>query len=196
MSSASTDRGIAADPVRRRSSLRQLVFCPLAVALFWLCLLSVETIAQDDPSDLPPPPQKIASKEERNRLSAERDVKSRTKIAIELMNTRLGTAEKLAAAGDFEGMSGELGALEAILDLHLDFLIKNDNDSNRVLDNFKRFEIGLRTFMPRIETVRRDLPLRYEPYVRSVGKYIRNARTRALEPLFGDTVVREPNRPN
>ena len=52
-------------------------------------------------------------------------------------------------------------------------------------------EIGLREFPPRLEAIRRDLPLEYEDYVRRLIRYLRQARTIATEPLFGDTVLPE-----
>jgi hypothetical protein len=37
--------------------------------------------------------------------------------------------------------------------------------------------------------MRHDMPIRYEHYLRSLGKSIRAARTKAVENLFDDTVV-------
>jgi len=77
------------------------------------------------------------------------------------------------------------------MDDTLSFLGSNDKFKGRVLDNFKRFEIGLRRFTPRLELVRRELPLTHEFYVRSLLKQLRDARTKATEPLFGETVLRD-----
>ncbi|MEK7855704.1 MAG: hypothetical protein AAB288_06415, partial [Acidobacteriota bacterium] len=59
----------------------------------------------------------------------------------------------------------------------------------KVLNNFKRLEIGLRQFRPRLELIRRGIPSEYEPYLRSLIQYVRDARAKAVEPLFGDSVV-------
>src|SRR4051794_3999248 len=142
-----------------------------------------------------PPPVRVASKAEREKLATAKSIKDRTRIALELMEIRLAAAEKSVAATDFDGLYRELGCFEGILDDQLDYMIRTDNDSGRALDNFKRLEIGLRTFTPRIESIRRELPLRYEPYVRSVGRSIRDARSKALEPLFSDTVIHLPKQP-
>ncbi len=179
----------------RLLKLRSVVAVSM-VLLFSGVFLASDVAAQDDPEDSLPPPPKFLSKEEKIRLSGDNEVKSRTRLALDLMNARLSSAEKEVSESDYESMIRELGAFEALLDDHLQFLIRNDNDSGKVLDNFKRFEIGLRTFVPRVETIRRELPSRFEPLVRNVGKYIRDARTRALEPLFSDTVVRQPRKPN
>lgn len=178
-----------------RSFLARSVFVLLFAPIFAL-ILPLTSLAQIDPDETAPPPIKLISKDERGRLGMGKDPKERTKVAIELLTTRISTAEKLMAVRDFDGVFRELGGFQGLLDDHLEFLIKNDNDSGRALDNFKRFEIGLRSFVPRIEAIRRELPDRFEPFVRSVGKYLRDARSKALEPLFSDTVVREPTKPN
>ncbi len=149
---------------------------------------------QTDPDESAPPPVRVITRDEGIRLTRERDVKARTLVALELMNARIAAAEKAAGLEDFEKMYTELGGFLGILDNTIDFLLRSDNNSDKVLSNFKRFEIGLRGYVPKIELIRRELPLRYEPFVKSTIKYIRDARSKALEPLFGDTVVREPRR--
>jgi hypothetical protein len=67
-------------------------------------------------------------------------------------------------------------------------LARQTNDKKN-LDNYKRLEIGIRSFMGRLEVVRRELPIRYEKYVRDLIKYLRESRSRALEPQFSDTVL-------
>lgn len=176
-----------------------LVFCTSSALLFfvlYLCLFASLANAQDDPDDTAPPPLKIISKIEKSRLASCKDIKERTKAALELMNARLAAAELLVKANNFGDVLRELGAFTGLLDDQLEYMIRTDNDSGRALDNFKRLEIGLRGFMPRIETIRREVPLNFEPYARNLGKYLRDARSRALEPLFSNTVVREPTKPN
>ncbi|MEP6947020.1 MAG: hypothetical protein ABJA02_13955 [Acidobacteriota bacterium] len=157
------------------------------------CLFTSNAVAQYDPNETAPPPVKVVSKIEKSKLSSAKDIKERTKFALELMDTRISTAEQSLKSKNFDDVFSELGFFQGLLDDQLSFMIRTDNDSGRALDNFKRLELGLRGFSPRIETIRRELPLRYEPFVRSVGKYLRDARTKALEPLFSDTVVRVPN---
>lgn len=154
----------------------------------------IATFAQDDPPEVAPPPVKIISKEERTRLDTKsNDLKDRTKLALELMDLRLDAAEKHAAGRLFEAMFTELGGFHALMDESLEYLNKRDTGkNNKVLDNFKRLDIGLRSFSPRIEIIRRELPLRYDDYVRKLMRYVREARTRATEPFFGDSVL--PNR--
>lgn len=145
--------------------------------------------AQDDPPDTAPPPIKIVSKEERDRLDTKSDIKDRTKLAIEMMNARVANAEKLAGMRNFEGMYVELGYFHGLMDDTLEFLNKRDNGSGKVLDNFKRLEIALRALAPKIETMRRELPLKYDPYVRRLMGYLRQARAKATDSQFGDSVL-------
>jgi len=107
------------------------------------------------------------------------------------MGARLTEAERLNSTGDFDGMFRELGGFHGLMDNSLGYLQERDVGSGKVLDNFKRIEIGLRGFAPRIEAIRRDLPLRYEGYLNKLLKYVRDARSKAIEPLFADTVLPE-----
>lgn len=145
--------------------------------------------------DIAPPPLKVLSQIEKDLLAGETEVKKRTKLTLELMDVRLKQAETLHAAQDFDQMFVELGAFHGMMDNMLDFLDKGDRDSKKVIYNYKRFEIGLRGFTPRLELMRRVLPIRYERYVRNLIKNLRNARAKAIEPLFDETVV-PPKKPD
>jgi hypothetical protein len=81
---------------------------------------------------------------------------------------------------------------EALMDDSVTYLAKKDNDSNKVLDALRKLEIGLRTFMPRLETIRRLLPLNCDDYVRKLMKNLRDARAKAVDPMFSDNVVKQP----
>jgi hypothetical protein len=154
---------------------------------------SLTAVSQNVVEDeIAPPPLRLISQEEKNKLSAESDVKRRTKLALDLMDARLKQAETLDEAENHDRMFLELGGFHGLMDNTLEFLEKSDKDSGKVLNNFKRFEIGLRSFTPRLELIRRDLPLKYELYVRSLIRNLRAARTKAIEPLFDDAVV--PNK--
>lgn len=146
--------------------------------------------------DLAPPPLKILNADEKSRLRAETEVKRRTRLSLELMDARLKRAESFDSAENYDEMFFELGAFHGLMDNMLEFLNKSDRNSDKVLNNFKRFEIGLRGFTTRLELIRYDLPLQYEMYVRNLIKNLRAARARAIEPLFGDNVVpqRKPAR--
>lgn len=171
---------------------------PFAAPIFFFVLLtlysplSTSVSAQDDIPGLAPPPRKVISKGERTRLDAETNIRDRTKLTLEMMDERLSAAEKLSDGKDFDAMFQELGGFHGLMDNGIEFLLKKDDRKNKVLDNLKRIEIGLRGFAPRLESIRRDVPLSYENYVRKLISYLRNARTRVSEPLFSDTVVPDP----
>ena len=106
-----------------------------------------------------------------------------------MMKLRIDSAEKLNSSEDFDGVFSELGHFRGLLDFTLGFLEKQDAKQNKTLDSYKRLEISLRAVAPRIEAIRREVPLRYEDYIREFLIYIRDARRKAMEPLFSDTVL-------
>ena len=151
--------------------------------------LSTVASAQDDPPDQAPPPVKVISKDELTRLATKTDIEGRTKLSLELMNVRLLAAEKRCAAEDFDGVFSEFGVFIGLMDDAFLFLQKRNNGGGKVLDNFKRIEITLRAMTPRIEVIRRELPPRYDDFVRKMSAYVRDARAKATESLFDDTVI-------
>lgn len=157
--------------------------------LFNFLLLSSNTFAQEIPMDVEPPPLRVISKEEITKLEAQKDVKGYTKLVVVLMEARLKKAETFSTESQYQEMFGELGAFHSLVDKGLIFLNNHDTDSGKVLNNFKRLELSLRTFLPRLELIRRELPFRYEFYTRKLIIYVRNARTRAIEPFYDDSVV-------
>jgi hypothetical protein len=160
------------------------------LALFMLCVSFGTCRAQEPPaSDDAPPPLKQLSKDEKQLLVSETEVKARTSLALDLMNKRLENAETLNSKRQFEEMFKQLGGFSALMDDALKFLTNQDKGKARVLNNFKKLDIGLRAFMPRLETIRRDLPSPFEPYVRLLIKTISETREKALDPMFGNTVV-------
>src|SRR5687768_4926695 len=109
--------------------------------LLWLCLVLVlclsaaalNTAAQagDDGLQLAPPPLKMISNEERSLLNASGRHKERTKQVLELMRSRVMTAEKLNAARDYAGMFTQLGGFHALMDDGISYLQKLDNDDRK-----------------------------------------------------------------
>jgi len=176
----------------RKQNVLSLLALVTTLALSGLCAAQDPII--DD--DVAPPPLKVLNQSEKSRLAGEPEVKRRTKLGLELMEVRLKQAETFHAAENFDQMFVELGGFHGLMDNMLEFLDKSDRDSRKVIYNFKRFEIGLRTFTPRLELMRRALPIRYERYVRNLIKNLRNARAKAIEPLFDDTVVPGSKKPD
>lgn len=175
---------------KAKGKIRAVLTSCFAFCLLTFTFLVQCAAAQDDLPDTAPPPLKIVSKDERQKLEAEDDIKDRTNLALRMMNARLGSAEMLSVNGDFDTMFRELGVFHALVDDSVTFLEKRNTNNKKVLDSFKKLEIALRGFIPRLETVRRELPLRYEDYVRLLMKFVREARMRAIDPMFGDSVVK------
>lgn len=176
------------------SVLRMLWNVSVLTLLALGCIEGAAAQTDDDPNDFPPP-LKVLSKDERKALDVESDSRKRTRLSIDLMDKRLAKAEGLAAASAYRAMFFELGVFEGLMEDTLRFLRKNNRGSGRDLDNFKRFEIALRGFTPRIELLRRGSPPRYDGYLTSLQRELREARAEAVKPLFADTVVpsvREP----
>lgn len=161
----------------------------LVLTLVSLCLFLTVKAQDDKPKDLVPPPLNVISKEEKSRLEAERDIKKHTQLAIELMEARLVKATDFADKKEYKESLDQLGSFQAILRSAFNFLKRNDDGSKKVLNNYKRFEINLRGFMPRLELIRRDMPIKYSYHVRTLMKYVRDARADAVEPLFDDSVL-------
>ncbi|QYO65926.1 hypothetical protein [Leptolyngbya sp. 7M] len=163
------------------------------VAIVPVVFVLVHTVAAQatdryDPTDAPPP-MKIISDAERKQLDSTRDVKKRTSLALELMETRLKAAAEKNAADDFKSMFEDLGAFHALMDDTLAFLDRSSSNRKAILNNFKRFEIGLRRLAPQLELLRREVPPERERYIYYLGKDLREARAKAVEPMFSDTVV-------
>lgn len=163
--------------------VRLIVFASLFTFHFSL----VTVLAQED-EPIPPPPI-FVSKSEKQKLDAETDLKDRTKLSLELMNTHLSAAEKYSNEQDFDVTFRELGGFHGLLDNAMAHLERQNSQSGKVLDNYKRLEIGLRGFTTRLETIRRDMPIRYEDYVRKLLIHLRDMRSKAVEPFFRDNVV-------
>lgn len=161
--------------------------------LTFFCSLPAAFAQQDKPKDLVPPPLFLISDDEKKNLEAESDLKKRTKLALELMESRVKKAEEFASQKQFEESLNELGAFQALINNTLRFLNRNNTGSRKVLNNYKRFEISLRDYFPRLELIRREMPVRYGYHVQSLMKFVRQARTKATDPIFGDTVLPSSN---
>lgn len=160
-----------------------------AVLFAFFASVAVVTAQDDDPIEGAPPPELAMSRSERQQLDGAKDLKSRVRLALQLMETRLKAAESHTGNADFDAVFSELGPFHAIAGDTIRHLEKQDTRAIGVLDNLKRFEIGIRGFIPRIELIRRNAPTEYEPYLRRLIRFTREARSRALDPMLSDGVV-------
>lgn len=170
-------------------SANQLTLLAFLLFTFYF-LLPASVMAQEEyPRNAAAPPLKTLMKDEKERLESQKDIKKRLELALQLMEVRLKNAETLSVEENYPEMFVEMGFFHAIMDNTLNFLERNNIGSGKILNSYKRFEINLRSFIGRIEIIRRELPPRYEYYVRTLVKAVRDARSRAVAPLFDDSVV-------
>lgn len=162
-------------------------FFLVSFAVFSIFHFSHSTVSAQ-PDSVPPPP-KVIDKAEKEKLEAVTDEKDRTILALSLMDEHLKQAEKYFAAEDLTNLYVELGAFHYHMDNALDFLLRRNTGSSKMRNNLKRYEIGLRGFTPRLELIRREVQPRYEPYIFGLLKQLRDARSKAIDPQFGNTVV-------
>ena len=181
---------------RRAKASPELIYSYLVpFALLRACFCTA-SIAQDEiPPDAAPPPLKQLTKSEKEQLAGETEVKGRTRMSLMLMDARVAIAEKYVPQERFEMVFRELGGFHALVDDALQFLAASESDKKKVLDNFKRFEMGLRTFTHRLELIRREMPPQREYYIRMLLREMREARAKAVEPLFGEIGIKQNTQP-
>jgi hypothetical protein len=164
-------------------------------ALFYLIVLSCPLAAggQERPiSQMPaPPPMKFVSRDERSQLTAARDAKSRVKLAVELAEGHLASAEQLTQQKKFESALEELGSYLGLIDDALDFIGELNPDKNSTRDLYRHVETNLRRHLPRLAVMRRITPAEYAMNIKAAEEHARDARAEALDSFYGHTVFRE-----
>lgn len=170
---------------RRSLNASQLSLRLLLFFLFPFVFFLSPAAAQPETLDSVPPPARILPKESKDKLLAETDEKKRVEYALALMDGFLRASENGITNETWESAFRELGSFHFVMDNTLDFLLRRDTGNGKIRNAFKKYEIGLRAFAPRLELIRRDLPSRFEPYVFRLIKNVRETRTKAIEPLFG-----------
>ena len=174
-----------------KNSFNSLPFylLPLAFCLVFGLNVSAQEDNEDIPDNLALPALKVISKEEKSALAGVNDIKDRTKLALDLMEARLKKAEAFNSQESFADLLTELGSFQALMDDTLKFLNRNADGRGKVMSTYKRFEMSLRAFMPRLELIRREVPDNYEYHVRQLLRTVRDTRAKAVEPFFSTTVL-------
>lgn len=169
---------------------KQFIFLILVLATCGFLCFPDKTSAQEKLDDIVPPPLNIITKEEKKQLDAETKMKDRTILALELMENRLLKSAEFAGKDKYRNSLDELGGFQALVRNTLNYLKQFEHQKSS-LKNFKRFEMTLREFLPKLELIRREMPLEYSYHVRQMMKFVRDTRTRAIEPMYGNTVISE-----
>jgi hypothetical protein len=184
---------------RQSASARHAAFMLAALAFVALAFggASAQADSSQRPDDPPaPPPLRYVPDDIKRQLDAEaRDVKARTKLSLQLADERLVRATAAADADRFEEATNELGVYEAIVQDTVNFVQASGRSGNKLRDIFKRIEMTLRGHVPRIETLRRELPAAHAVYAKATIEFVRTERDQALSAFYDDTVIPEPVHP-
>jgi len=164
------------------------------IYLMLIVAVATNTVRAQDNQDAPqtaPPPMKFVPRAERDQLAAARDVKARTRLSLDLAESHLRRAEEFSGAHQYDEAAEEFGNYQGIVDDSLRFLKATRNDNGKTRDLYRKIELALRAHGPRIETIRRATPYEYAVHVKEIAKFARDARARALEAFYGDTVLHD-----
>jgi hypothetical protein len=160
----------------------------LLLLSFLVCFTSL-SFAQDDSQMSAPPPMKFVSTEDRNQLEAEKDIKKRSRLTVELAEAKLARAEQLTNEQEFSSVITELGLYQGLVENVLNFLDSFPKDKNKTRDTYKKLEISLRGHIIRIEGIRRNTPAEYAENLKKTIEFVRDARDKALNCFYDDTVL-------
>ncbi len=158
----------------------------LALLIFYFLLFNFTIFAQEEPPiDVVPAPEVLLSKAESKNLDLEKNIKKRTELSLEIMESRLKNAEIFNGQPKFKEVLSELGSYQALLEDSFKFLEMNDLKNDKVQNNIKKLEITLKKHSTRLELIRREMPFKFGWHVGKLMKLVRQIRTKAIEPLFG-----------
>jgi DNA repair ATPase RecN len=160
----------------------------LIIAILITVHCSLLTIYSQDepPTDLVIAPEISLSESESKILNPEKNIKKRTQLSIETMEIRLKSAESFNQTPKFKEALAELGSYQALLEDSYKFLEMNNLKSDKVQNNFKKLELILKKHTSRLEIIRREMPYKFGWHVGKLMKLVREIRTKAIEPLFGE----------
>ncbi|PYS74146.1 MAG: hypothetical protein DMF69_02725 [Acidobacteria bacterium] len=181
-------------------SLSRIVFLALLIIACSTLARAQEPdpAAQATPLPTPltaPPPIKAIPKTEKLELDGSSDPKQRVRQTIEFAGGHLSTAEKYTTQSNFEAASHEVGSYQALIENVLTFLATMKRGSNKTRDLYKKMELALRADAPRLTAMRRSTPIEYAVWIKKTEDFAREGRTEALNSFYGDTVVRDPEKP-
>ena len=153
-------------------------------------LMSSDFASAQETADDFPPPIKTFPRAERARLDAGTDPGQRVEVALTLLEGYLKKAESLARDENFRASFPELGSFHGVMEHTVTALRRDSRGTNKDFVSFKKLEMALRAFSPRIELIRRDAPAIYRGYLGQLLKDLRDARSRIIEPFYGNDVVK------
>ncbi|MFV0387449.1 MAG: hypothetical protein ACK5NT_01745 [Pyrinomonadaceae bacterium] len=168
-----------------RTMIIFIIFCSVfVIGLNNVFAQETDTKKEDVPKQIAPPPMREMSKTEDETLDSKTKVSDKTKVALELMEARLVKSETFGKKNEFKDALDNLGGFAAIMTAAYNFLTKGTNPKKN-LKSIKKFEIGLRKFLPRLEVLRRESPYKYEYHVQRIIRDVREFRSGATENMYG-----------
>lgn len=175
-------------PPARGLFARGLFVAILCGACFLPGAVCAQTVFQPESA----PPRKFVPEEDRARLSQTKNVKDRMKLTFQLAEERLQRAAAHTESERYLEAGGQLGIYQALIGDLMRFVQYGGRGNDRSRDIFKRIDLALRAHVPRLETLRRITPSEEAVHVRDCIEFVRDARTKALESFYDDTVLRLP----
>lgn len=164
----------------------------LLSALMFAASLSLSSGARAQdlvvPPQAAPPPMVYIPKEARTQLLSARDEKARTRLSLELAETRLARAEQQTELKQFNAATADLGVYQALMEDALQHLYRAGGTGGS-RDLFKRIEQSLHKHAARVEGMRRTTPGEFAGNLRALGKLVRDLRTEALEAFYDDSIM-------
>ncbi len=161
------------------------VFATILMLLATSNLLAQQGNGDDElPKGTVPPPLNELTTMERATLEKQKKLSKRTKLTLKLMESRLRTVERQFSVKKFGEALKNLGGFRGLMQKTFNELM-NRKVEKKTLKSLKKFEIGLRGFINRVEVLRRTVPDRYEYHYRRLVKDIKKTRDLSIEPLFG-----------
>ena len=179
--------------LRRHNIVNRTRLLSMSCLMLLILACTATTRAQEtqDAQETAPPPMTFVPRAERDQLAAARDVKARTRTSLDLAESHLRRAEELSGTRQYDDAATEFGNYQGVIEDALRYLKDTHNDSGKTRDFYRKIELTLRAHGPRIEMIRRTTPYEYAVHVKETAKFTRDARARALEAFYGDTVLRE-----
>ncbi len=159
-----------------------------------LCATFAPSVRAQEHDISAPPPIKVISSQEREKLNEARDPKARVKLSIVLAEVHLANAESHTSARVYDNASSEAARYWALIENSFAFLRTMKSDNNKTRDIYKRLELALRAHGPRLGAIRRATPSEYAVWIKEIEEFARNGRTEALNSFYGQTVLRDGRR--
>ena len=158
-----------------------------------VCSLPTGLMAQQPltPQLPAPPPMRFVSHDERTQISSAKDPKARLRVTIEMAEMHLSRAEGFTEQKKYDSALEEVGRYLGLIEDARQVLASLTRDKNSTRDLNRRFDIALRSQVPRLAVMRRTTPAAYAGHLKTAEDFARDTRTEALESFYGESVLRE-----